>query len=576
MPWHATAQDKNSPRRDGVHYSALSKRAANENPTANQMRKHGVYEDLVALTIALANETKVETQMSHVLGAALRLSNAEGAAIFTLDRLARHLHRVWYNYRGIVEGNSDIRIALYGKSLTPNLHEPGALVVSTGASVNLADLDNVTGYDLSNIRLMDKAAGFRTRSLVIVPLVVQENQTIGILQLVNVRRPGNVIGGLDESLLRPLQSIAAHAAVALRNMRLFEENQQLIKQLDRQNEEFLQENTQLFNQVSRKSVMPKGMIGDSPPIRRAVKLVERAAGSSVPILLRGETGTGKELMASFIHASSNRAAKPFVAQNCAALPENLVESELFGHVKGAFTGAAANKPGLAHEAHQGTLFLDEIGDMPLSLQAKVLRLVQEGELRRVGSTKAEYVDVRIVAATNVNLEEKIERGEFRKDLYYRLNVFPIVVPPLRERPSDIPKLIDHFLATAAASFGRQRPEVSPEGLDSLLRWSYPGNVRELKNVLDRAVLLVDDNHLIGRRHLPAELGGFEEKQSPQMPSLIPNGDLKSIVGEYEALVLEAKLREVNWNQSQAARNLKVSRRAIVEKLNRYGIRRPGV
>ena len=537
-----------------------------------------VYQDLMALTIALANERQIETLMGHVLDAALRLSNAEGAAIFTLDRLARYLHRVSFNYRGIAEGTqSDARIAIYDPALTPNLHEPAAFAVSTGAPVNLADIDNAPGYDFSNIRHMDKAIGFKTRSLVIVPLIVQQTQTIGILQLVNVRsRASNNIGKLDESLLRPLQSFAAHAAVAIRNARMFEENQRLIKQLDRQNEELVQENTRLLSKVSSRTVVrPKGLVGNSPPIERAVKLIERASISAVPILLRGETGTGKEMMASFIHASSERAQRPFVAQNCAALPESLLESELFGYVKGAFTGAGANKPGLAHEAHQGTLFLDEIGDMPLSLQAKVLRLLQEGEVRRVGSTKAEYVDVRIVTATNVHLEEKIERGEFRKDLFYRLNVFPIVVPPLRERPSDIPKLIDHFLSGAATSIGRRVPEMLPEALDALLRWSYPGNVRELKNILERAVLLVDEGRPIGRKHLPPELGGFEERRSPQMPGIIPDGDLKTIVGQYEALVLEAKLREVNWNQSRAARNLKVSRRTIVEKLNRYDIRRPG-
>jgi sigma-54-dependent transcriptional regulator len=538
----------------------------------------GIYQDLMTLTIALANERQVETLMAHVIDAALRLSNAEGAAIFTLDSLARHLHRMSFNYRGITSiTQPDTRIAIYDPALTPNLREPAAFTIATGTPVNIAEIDNAPGYDFSNIRLMDKALGFRTRSLVVVPLVVQQNQTIGILQLVNVRsQPGSGIGKLDDSLLRPLQSFAAHAAVALRNARLFEENQRLIKQLDRQNEELLKENTRLLGQTTRRPASPTGLVGDSPPIERVMKLSERAAISSVPILLRGETGTGKEMMASFIHASSGRAERAFVAQNCAALPEGLLESELFGHIKGAFTGAGANKPGLAHEAHQGTLFLDEIGDMPLALQAKVLRLLQEGEVRRVGSTKAEYVDVRIVTATNANLEEKIERGEFRKDLFYRLNVFPIVVPPLRERPSDIPKLIDHFLTVAAKSIGRRPPEVAAEALDALLRWSYPGNVRELKNILERAVLLVDEWIPIDRRHLPAELGGYEEREeAPRMPGIVPDGDLKTIVGQYEALVLEAKLREVNWNQSRAARNLKVSRRTIVEKLNRYDIRRPG-
>jgi len=427
------------------------------------MSEQPIFEDLMDLTIALTSERHIETLMKRVIEAALRLANAEGGAIFTLDRLARHLHRVSFSYRGIVEAaQADARIALYGNSLAPNLREPAAFAASTTAIVNLGDIDAAQGYDFASIRQMDAALGFRTRSLVIVPLTIQSRQTIGILQLVNIRdKSTHKVGALSEALIRPLKSFAAHAAMAIWNTRLLEENQRLIRQLGQQNEELIQENTRLMSKVGRKpSVKPKELVGDSPPIERAYDLIGRAACSNVPILLRGETGTGKEMMANFIHQSSERSDKPFVAQNCAALPETLLESELFGHVKGAFTGAGAHKPGLAHEAHRGTLFLDEIGDMPLSLQAKVLRLLQEGEVRRVGATKAEVVDVRIVAATNVNLEEKIERGEFRKDLFYRLNVFPIVVPPLRERPSDIPKLVDHFLKAAAASINRGPPDIT--------------------------------------------------------------------------------------------------------------------
>lgn len=542
------------------------------------MSNETIYEDLLDLTIALAKERRVEALLVHVLDAALRLSKAEGAAIFTLDRLARHLHRVCFNYRGVTTANqSEARISLYDKSLTPNLRDPATFAISTSTVVNVADIDNAPGFDFSVVREMDKWIGFRSKSLVIIPLTVDGEETIGMLQLVNLRdRPGGQTGGLPKAMMRPLQGLAAHAAAAIRNARLFEENQRLIKQLGRMNEELLEENTRLLSKAATKSAKPKGLIGNSPPIEKVFDLIERAAGSSVPILLRGETGTGKEMMANYIHLSSDRHANTFVAQNCAALPESLLESELFGHVKGAFTGAMAHKPGLAHEAHGGTLFLDEVGDMPLGLQAKVLRLLQEGEVRRVGSTKTEHVDVRIVAATNVNLEEKIERGEFRKDLYYRLNVFPIVVPPLRERPSDIPGLIEHFLKSAYSN-GDHRPQLSREALDTLLRWSFPGNVRELKNILERAVLLANKGQPIGREHLPAEVGGFKDDQPPpSLPGMIPDGDLKTIVGQYEALVIETKLREANWNQSHAARNLKVSRRTIVEKLNRYDIRRPGL
>ena len=540
------------------------------------MNDKAYYKELVDLTLALAGENKVENLMLRVVEAAKGLAHAEGAAIYTLDRLARNLHPVCYSFLGTVEGRqSEERIALYDKSMTPNMSDPAVFAVTTGTVVNIADVDHAPGYDFSKIGEMNAAIGVTTRSIALFPLRVQKDRTIGLLQLMNMRdEDRGQFGGLPEPLIAPLQSFAAHAAIAIWNARLFEENLRLKKQLHLQNEELLQQKSRTLSQITRKNVKPEGLVGDSPPIEKAVKLIARAAVSTVPILVRGETGTGKEMMAGFIHKASDRADNAFVVQNCAALPETLLESELFGYVKGAFTGAGANKQGLAHEAHKGTLFLDEIGDMPLSLQAKVLRLLQEGEVRRVGSTRTEKVDVRIVAATNVDLEAKIEQGEFRKDLYYRLNVFPIIVPPLRERPSDIPRLIEHFLRMAAQNIGRPVPEVTPEAFDALMCWSYPGNVRELKNILDRAALLVDDGQPIDRRHLPLELGGIDEKQNSTVPSIIPEGDLKSIVGQYEALVLEAKLREVNWNKSHAARNLNVSRRTIVEKINRYDLKRP--
>lgn len=539
------------------------------------MSNQNIYEELMDLTISLARERHVETLMSRVMQAAISLTKAECASILTLDSLANHLHRACINCRGVTSVNQEAtRIPIYDDSMMPNLREPTVFSVSTGTVVDVADVANAPGFDFSFLRETDKAIGIASRSLVVVPLTIQNSQTIGVLQLVNIGGSGTVqVKGLAKHLLGPLQSLAAHAAIAIHNAWLIEENRRLIKQLGTQNEELERENDRLEKKAAAKPVKPRGLVGDSPPIEYVYDMISRAAMSSVPILLRGETGTGKEVMANFIHASSERRERSIVAQNCAALPENLLESELFGYMKGAFTGAVANKPGLAHEAHGGTLFLDEVGDMPLGLQAKVLRLLQEGELRRVGATKAEYVDVRVVAATNVNLEEKIERGEFRKDLYYRLNVFPIIVPPLRERPSDIPRFIEHFLKQAVGN-SEDVPVISSEAMDTLLRWSYPGNVRELKNILERAVLLADRGQPITNRHLPPELSGFQSPASRKVPGIIPDGDLKDIIGQYEALVIEAKLREANWNQSKAAKNLNVSRRTIIDKLNRYDIRRP--
>jgi len=526
------------------------------------------------VTAAVADDRKVETVIELAIKATMQLTNADGCSVYTLDTLGHHLHRAASKYKGPV-GIMPIgeRIPIYGPDFTPNLQEPATLAVSTGATVNIDHIEHAVGYDFARVREDDRLGGTSTQSLLIVPLTVQRERSIGILQVINPRNGTGKPSSAPDDMLQAIGGFSAQVALSLWNSRLLEENTRLKRQFDRYLAELPKQKRKQKPAAPVKK--PQNLVGDSPPILRAISLIGKAAGSDVPVLLRGETGTGKEMMASFIHTSSPRVGKAFVVQNCAALPEALLESELFGHVKGAFTGAATTKPGLAHEAHNGTLFLDEIGDMPLALQAKVLRLLQEGEVRRVGATKTEYVDVRIVGATNVNLEEKIEAGEFRKDLFYRLNVFPISIPPLRERPSDIPMLIDHFLRLAAAKAGQPVPVLASDALEALMCWSYPGNVRELKNILDRARLMADEGFPIQLENLPPELAGSsEDNRMSHMMSRIPEGDLKTIVGQYEALVIEAKMREANWNKSNAARNLKVSRRTIIEKLNRYNIHRP--
>ncbi|MES0884469.1 sigma 54-interacting transcriptional regulator [Roseibium sp. SCP14] len=518
---------------------------------------------------------KVEAVMDQVIESALDLTAAEEASIFMLDTFGQTLHRACSRHRGYIKAMpTGKQVTLYGSDKLPNLKEPAAFVVSTGTSLNLGDIDRVIGYDFDRIREDDKFGGLKTQALVILPLTIQANRTIGILQIINPGASNKAVGALPEEIMTELNSLAGLAALYIWNARLVEDNTRLKKQFDRHLAELPKQQRKKDVKPVPRPHRPKGLIGESPPIEHAIKLVGKAARSDVPILVRGETGTGKEMMAAFIHMSSDRADKPFIVQNCAALPEALLESELFGHVKGAFTGANTTKEGLAHEANSGTLFLDEIGDMPLALQAKVLRLLQEGEVRRVGSTKTEKVDVRVVGATNINLEEKIEAGEFRQDLFYRLNVFPINLPPLRERPSDIPFLIDHFLRSAAEKSGVQVPVLASEALEALMCWGYPGNVRELKNILDRARLMAEDGFPIELSHLPPELVGAQHTLDNRVPVLIPDGDLKTIVGQYEAMVIEAKMREANWNKTSAARILNVSRRTIIDKLNRYNISRP--
>ncbi|QDU66896.1 sigma-54 interaction domain-containing protein [Engelhardtia mirabilis] len=235
-----------------------------------------------------------------------------------------------------------------------------------------------------------------------------------------------------------------------------------------------------------------GMVGDSPPMHAVFDLIERVAPSDVPVLVHGETGTGKELVAKAIHDNSKRAKKPFVAVNCAAVPPNLLESELFGHVRGSFTGAVADRPGHFVSADGGTLFLDEIGDMPLDMQAKLLRTLQEGEVRAVGASRTRKVDVRIVAASHRDLAAMCAEGTFREDLYFRLHVIRIELPPLRDRGGDVALIVRALFAGLAREMGKPEPVLSPEAMDALSAWSWPGNVRELENELRRAIALSGD------------------------------------------------------------------------------------
>jgi DNA-binding NtrC family response regulator len=269
------------------------------------------------------------------------------------------------------------------------------------------------------------------------------------------------------------------------------------------------ENRHLRQQL-RTNYRLENIIGSSGRMQELYKIIERAADSRATVLIRGESGTGKELIARALHYNSPRAAKPFVAVSCAALPETLLESELFGHEKNAFTGAAAQKPGRFELADQGTLFLDEVGEIPPLLQVKLLRVLQEREFERIGGTKSIRVDVRMVAATNKDLEKAVADGAFREDLYYRLQVIQIFVPPLRERREDIPMLVEHFLARSNKENGRHVQTVSPEAMAILMRYPYPGNVRELENAVERAVVMSDrDAAEITPDLLPMSLRQYE-------------------------------------------------------------------
>lgn len=325
------------------------------------------------------------------------------------------------------------------------------------------------------------------------------------------------------------------------------------------------------------------IIGHSKPMQDVFSIIEKIAPSNVTALLLGESGTGKELIARAVHDGGPRKDKPFIKVNCAALPEALLESELFGHEKGAFTGAHALRPGRFELADKGTIFLDEIGEMPVGLQAKMLRVLQEREFERVGGSKTMEVDVRIVAATNVSLEQAVADGEFRADLYYRLNVVPIVLPPLRERKEDVPLLFNHFLEMSNDR-NHKKLGLTSELLDFLLAYQWPGNVREMQNLVERMVILADGNKL-GLQDLPPEMRGerpLELKKTivpqpsgppPREPSIPPITTGQQSLQDIEKAEIEAALRRHGWVQVRAAKELGLTQRQMGYRIKKYNLSR---
>jgi len=311
------------------------------------------------------------------------------------------------------------------------------------------------------------------------------------------------------------------------------------------------------------------LIGESPAMKKLLEEIRRVAPSSAKVLIVGENGTGKELLARAIHEASPRRDGPYVKLNCAAIPRDLVESELFGHEKGAFTGAHALKKGKLELADGGTLFLDEIGDMSLETQAKFLRAIETGELERVGGTKTIVFDTRIVAATNKDLPRLIEKGDFREDLYYRLNVVPVRVPPLREREGDVRLLAEHFLDALSAENGKPPKKLSEGAIELLSSYAWPGNVRELRNFVERIVIMVEKDELDENDLLALEPGLAADTKSEREAK----GPLRSRLEEAEERSLRETLAETGWNVSEAARRLGIDRASLHRKMRRYGIKR---
>jgi len=419
-------------------------------------------------------------------------------------------------------------------------------VIETGKAVSIPKISEEPLFlDRTATR---KKKHSQERSFICVP-VKKGNQVIGAL---SVDRPFDKSYALKsgQKLLSVIAAMIASHVIKLETIRL-------------EKERLREENRRLHNVLKDKYSI-SNIVGNSNKMREVFQMVSQVCKSNATVLIRGESGTGKELVANSIHYSSHRAKNPFVKVNCAALPVNLIESELFGHEKGAFTGAIKQKIGKFELAHKGTIFLDEIGSLGLDVQANLLRILQEKEFERVGGHRTLKTDVRIIAATNKNLEDAVEDETFRGDLYYRLNVFPIYLPPLRERKTDILLLADYFLEKYAEENHKNIKRLSTPAIDMLMEYHWPGNVRELENCIERAVLLCEEG-VIHSYHLPPTL------QTGKESGTVPARSLEDAVASLEKEMIIDALKNTRGNITLAAQILKTTVRKFGYKAQKYGV-----
>jgi Nif-specific regulatory protein len=404
---------------------------------------------------------------------------------------------------------------------------------------------------------VDGQTGMATRSLLCAPLRTRDG-IIGVLSLRNKLR-----GGFTAEDVELIGAVAESVAIAIDNARRYGDAQRRAERL-RDTVDTLQQ------QVARESRF-EDIVGHSPAMQRVFRLLATAVASPITVLLTGETGTGKELIGRAIHYNGPRGNRPFVAVNCGALSETLLESELFGHRKGAFTGAISDKKGLLEVADGGTIFLDEVGDMPPAMQVKLLRVLQDGDVMPVGDTAARRVDVRVISATHRDLAAETAAGRFREDLYYRLNAFPICLPPLRERRDDIPLLVARLLERITAKFGKSIQRCSPRALELLSAYGWPGNVRELQNELERAVALAPDGGTIEPVDLSEKL---TQASTPHVPLPATDLPLRRARELFEREYVGQVLAQHGGNATRAAKVLGISRVMLQKKIRQYGLRMP--
>ncbi|MDR1950542.1 MAG: sigma 54-interacting transcriptional regulator [Spirochaetaceae bacterium] len=486
-------------------------------------------------TLINSNYSDVRGLLTRILDSATRLCEGEASSLLLVNRENGELY-------------FEVALGAKGAEVKKYTLKPGEGIAGWVAMNNKSIIVNDVENDKRHLAAISDEIGYPSKTMMAVPMRIKD-ECLGVIELLNKKNKKY----FSQDDLEWLEIFANQAALTIQNARSFEKARDEI------------------NLLQEQITADQGyhtLIAKSPVILEKLEIINRIAKTDSSVLITGESGVGKELFAEQIHLRSPRSKGPFVRMNCAALPEGLLESELFGHVKGAFTSAITSRRGRFEIADGGTIFLDEIGDLPLTLQAKLLRVIQQKTFEKVGSDVSVTVDVRILAATNKDIETLVERGEFRNDLYYRLNVLPMHIPPLRQRPEDIPELAAFFLKKCTRKVKKHFDGFSDAAIEALLSYSWPGNIRELENCVERACVIAQ-NRLIQREDLFLERsGGSSPKEEPG------NRNLKTAINVFKAHYIKKVLEENRWNQTEAAKALDIQRTYLSRLLKELDITNP--
>ncbi|NDV22390.1 sigma-54-dependent Fis family transcriptional regulator [Desulfovibrio sp. JC022] len=502
---------------------------------------------------ALSQELDPEKLQKQILALLLKLQNVERGSLW-LKR-----DDMYECVEALGEKSEDVK----GIQISPQDQSIVGWVIQND-EMTIAEAGDSRHYSS-----LEKDFKIKSKLILCFPLSLKGQEVFGAVQVIDTSTDGEQLN-LDPGYLTMLQDMVDIGSISLSNSLEFQ----------KQRIEFAQLSRTLSSIRNNKAI-----VGKSQSVNKALKLVENYGATSYPVLLYGESGTGKELFAEEIHAQSSRSQKPFLTQNCSAIPENLLESELFGYVKGAFTGATSNKSGLFEAADGGTVFLDEIGDMDVNLQAKLLRVLQENEIKPLGGTQTKKIDIRIISATNRNLEEDVRSGRFREDLYYRLNVLPLKLPALRERKEDIHLLTGHFLNREASHSHMLPKNMSDKAMTAMKNYNWPGNIRELENMVKQFQAMVPGDtisikdlplHIVHpNAKPPVEQPEIKHDETPNIPKE-PQEDLSELTWqEMEYTYVMKLLDRFRWNISRAARAANINRSTFDSRMRKLGISKNG-